>query len=378
MSILDGIVDLDLDGNSNSRNNKKSGNNNNKNRQDNNNRRNNNRDGSRNYFNNDYSFNNSSYVMKDEQESEEVEVVENENDPRAKEIFSFVEDFLNSIKNYKNCQDIVIDDFPDVVQHMRHYYGSKNSKSLNDALNKLVNLFSTTQFANVLSAVLDSGVWTNDDTYDKCWRSIAYGLSVAIITSHNKMHSSVLTKYAHGILPRIWHPEIHEIVVNVGVTKDLVLDLIIAIPMIDSKWNTSNINAFYSQFLEKIIYHAEDNMDVLNYEVQGMLFDRVFGKNTDTALKVIGKYLTSEPLEIRESEVEEAVYKDFIKMLYTKLDGYDIKQIAYVFKYVSKYRGENPDKKTIFKSTEASKYENVRKGLLQTMDEDPNSMNTLA
>jgi hypothetical protein len=125
-----------------------------------------------------------------------------------------------------------------------------------------------------------------------------------------------------------------------------------------------------------MLSHAEDNMDVLNYEVQGMLYNRFFG-NGKTALKVIGKFLTMQPITTFESDVQEAVYKDFIKMLYTKLDKYDIKDIAYVFTFVKIYR-KHEGTDTIFVSTEASKFENVKKGLLQALDEDPEAMTYLA
>ena len=129
--------------------------------------------------------------------------------------------------------------------------------------------------------------------------------------------------------------------------------------------------------LDKMLIHAEDNMDVLNWEVQGMLYKRFFGNGKD-ALRVIGKYLTSEPRDGLDSEVERAVYDEFVKMLYSKLDEYDIKDIAYVFRYVAKTRKETDNAKTIFNSKDATAWENVRKGLLQVMDQDKETMNYLA
>ena len=372
MSILDGQVVLDGERNDNNNNinkreqrpikqrntgNKKNGN-------------------SRNYFENKYSFNCSSFLP---DTNEHIEVEESvSRDDKADVINRFYNDFKKAATNYKLMKELVTDDFPDVVKYVKSYYSSKNSPMMIDALNHLLDTVATTQFSKVLSNVLESRIWLEDDTYDKCWRNIAYSISVTLIINHVRMHEDAIRKYVSEILPRIWAPEIQDIVHNIGVTKDLALDLIIAIPMIDSDWNSANIDAFYDKFLEKMIQHAEDNMDILNYEIQGMLYDKMFGTTGKVPLKIIGKYLASEPMKPTDSEVENAVYEEFVKMLYTKLDAFDIKDIVYVFNYVNKVKGENPNKKTIFISTDATKYENVRKGLLQLMDDNPESMNNLA
>jgi hypothetical protein len=385
MSLLDGKVTLDgeFNGGRNGRNNR----NNNDRRNNGNNGNNNggfreNRNGKqRSYDSAGYQFNKSSYLtdeMREAMASENQEPEKKqEHDKRADAMNAFCYDFSDNASDFKRMRDVVIDEFPDAVKYIRNYYNPKNTSLYLDAANRLIQTVCTTQFASALGSVLESGVWSDDGTYDRCWRSIAFVISAALETRYEAMHGDTVRKYATEILPRMWKPEIEEIVTETGVTKDLALDLIIAIPMVGSEWNGSNIDAFYGRFLNKMLEHAEDNMDVLNYEVQGMLYNRFFG-SSNTALKVIGKFLTSEPRETFDSDVQEAVYKDFIKMLYTKLDKYDIGEIAYVFKYVSIARKHYPNVKTIFASGDVTGYDNVRKGFVKCLEDDSEAMKYLA
>lgn len=385
MSIMNGKAELDRGGNSGGNNNGGgNGRNNNQNQRRNsrNDRFRNSGDGNGRSFNDEereYRFMSSSYLNDEARAAieSETEAQPVKADQRATEIYDFLDEFQKSIDDFRQCKDVVIDRFPDIVKYVRSYYSQKNGPAFNDAVNKLVLCISTTNFANILLHILEHGDWEDGEVYDKCWRNIAFALSIALETAHNRMHGSVIAKYATDILPRMWRPEIQDISRTTGVTRDLALDLIIAIPMIDSDWNSANIDAFYPRFLDKMLIHAEDNMDVLNWEVQGMLYKKFFG-NGKEALRVIGKYLTSEPREGLDSEVERAVYTEFVKMLYSKLDEYDIKDIAYVFRYVAKVRKETDNAKSIFNSKEAAAWDNVKKGLLQVMDQDKDSMNYLA
>lgn len=303
---------------------------------------------------------------------------ENKRDKRAEAILDFCDTFQDNVNDYRSMQEHVIAEFPGVVGYLRSYYNNDANPAFIDAENRLIKLMSTTQFANVLCSVLQNGDWNDDGTYAKIWRSIAFALSVALETSHERMHAKVIQKYAVDILPRMWKPEINEMVRECGITKDLALDLTIAIPMVGGNWNGSSMDALYMRFLDKMLDHAENNMDVLNYEVQGMLYDKLFGTKNKTALNIIGKYLVSEPVKDLSGEVTQAVYKEFIKMLYTKLDDYDTGDIAYVFRYIAKCRKENPNKDTIFSSTDVKPYENVRKGMMTVLDEDKDAMDYLA
>lgn len=303
---------------------------------------------------------------------------ENKRDKRAEAILDFCDTFQDSVNDYRSMQEHVIAEFPNVVGYLRSYYNNDSNPAFVDAENRLIKLMSTTQFANVLKSVLTNGEWNDDGTYAKIWRSIAFALSVALETSHERMHAKAIQTYAIDILPRMWNPEINEMVRECGITKDLALDLLIAIPMAGGNWNGSSMDALYMRFIDMMLEHAENNMDVLNYEVQGMLYDKLFGVKNKTALNIIGKYLVSEPMKGLTGEVTQAVYKEFIKMLYTKFDDYDVNEIAYVFRYVVKCRKENPDRNTIFAATDASAYENVRKGMMAVMDEDKDAMKYLA
>lgn len=295
-------------------------------------------------------------------------------DKALENIMKFVDQYVAQAEkqNFKELRNVVIDFFPGAVQEIGSYYNGRNTPELTAAMNKLIGVAATETFAKTLSKVLDSKIWMDDDenTFNEIWRFIGFLLSTTLETSYSSMHQDTITIYISNILPRLWDPEIREMVKSVGITKDLALDLSIAIPLIGTDWDIANIKALYTRFLDKMLIHADDNADILNWETQGILFERVFGKGSN-ALKVIGQYLVMESKDenAMQSDVQRAVYKEFIKMLYSKLDGYDINDIAYVFKFVAKFRKEHPGAKVLFDSVEAIKYENVRKGLLKAMDD---------
>lgn len=370
MGILDGNAVLSRDNGNNNRGGDK---------KQNNNRNRGNNGSSRKFEKERYGFSRSSYLPDGVAEkTEEMPKKETrEQDKRAVDLYEFCDKFAENNSNYRALQDIMYEDLPEVIGYMNSYYKSHLSEELVDAMNKFVLTAATTQFVSALHSTLVSGSWMDDGTYDKIWRSLAFTISIVLETSHERMHEDAITKYVQEILPRMWAPEISEIVRETGVTKDLALDLIIAIPMIGAEWNGANIDTFFRRFLDKMMTHSEDNMDILNHEVQGMLYERFFGKSK-TALKVIGKYLVSEPIETFNSMIEEAVYKDFVKMLYEKLDRYDTNEIEYVFNFVAKYRKEHENAKVIYSADQATEFDNVKKGLLATMDDDKDTIKYLA
>lgn len=370
MSILDGHVVLDGErrNNNNINHNNNGGNNKKRNNQNRQNRR---------FDSGELGFSKSSYLPEGEYNDLSEESNEPRNDQRAETIFEFCELFTSNVDNYRSLQDIMIDKFPDAIEFIKSYYSPKNNPMFQDALNKLIKLMCTSQFADTLMSVLESKEWEEDGTYIKIWDSIGFGLSLALETNHERMHSGVIKKYAFKIIPRMYKSEINDLCIKTGVTKDLANDLIIAIPIPSTDWNGANLDAFYIRFLDKMLIHAEDNADILNWEVQGMLYDSVFGKSK-TALKVIGKYLASSYKVDSESEVVIAVFEEFKKMIYSKLDNYDISDIEYVISFVARNRAENPDKKTIFDSISASAYDNVRKALLSVVNSNDEYKKSLA
>lgn len=369
MSILNGVYEPTTNNNSN----KNKGNNNG------NKKFNTKKNVRRNFDVSGEKFSKSSYLPEGEvysnngnEEEAEIQV-----DNRATEVLNFIEEFTNNVDSYRNLQEIMINDFPDVVTNIKAYYSPKNSAAFQDALNKLIKLACTTQFANTLNSVLESRVWNDSGVYGDIWDSIGFLISISLETNHTRMHTETIQTYASGIMSRMYDPEINDIRGATGISPDLALDLLIALPVPADNWNGANMTAFYHRFLDKMLFHAEDNADVLNWEIQGTLYEKFFGKAKD-ALKVIGKYLTSEVPPTSESDVVNAVYDEFEKMIYSKLDDYDIDDIEYVISFVAKNRENNPDKDIMFNSVKASEYDNVKKALLSVMDKNPDSMKFLA
>lgn len=298
------------------------------------------------------------------------------------ELGEFCDVFVTS--DYRQSNAMVRDDLPDLIRAMRFYYSKNASDEKVAILNKFIKICCTSKFVNSLATVLDSRVWLDDGTWDEIWRDMVFSISIALETNYERMHTDVVKKYVRDILPRIWQPEISDIARRTGVTRDLALDLLIAIPMMNSKnWTNTSISVFYDRFLDKMLIHAEDNMDILNWEIQGILFDMFFDKRNSTNIKVIGRYLVTERMEQSGDTIKDAVYNEFIKMLYAKLDGFDIKEISWCLDFVANEfkRLDDEGKKPvspIFSFTECKKYSNVMKGLADVIDRNNNAGRYLA
>lgn len=331
-----------------------------------------------------YSFGKSSY-MPNGFEDDDNEQQQN-NDQIRKQIEnlgSFIQDFYDNVDNYQELKGIIQDDLPEVVSVMTYYYTKYNSKKQLQIMNDFVKLIGTSNFAKVFAKIFESRIWLEDCTWDNMWQAVAFSLSIALETNHERMNSDVVRKYVRDILPRIWGPEIENITKQCGVTKDLALDLLIAIPLIGEKyWNNASIEALYSRFLDKMLIHADDNMDVLNWEIQGRLFQTFFGSSS-VAKKVIGKYMSTMDIPESGETVKDAVYKEFIKMIYSKLDRYDIKDITFVLSYVASSikrldEAGQDIKHLVFSFDRCKRFTNIMKGISCTIEENPDMGKYLA
>lgn len=303
-------------------------------------------------------FSKTSYLT-DEKPPKNVIDIDTSEDERANEILRFCEEFTDNVDNYRELQEIMLIDFPSVVRYIKYYYG-KNSNKFQDALNKLIYLACTIPFSKILSKCLTSKDWEDDNTYNEIWDSIGVLLCLALELEHPRMHTDVIKSYALNIIPRLYGPEIDELCADTGITKTLANDLIIAIPVKLADCNVATLDASYIRFLDKILIHAEDNSDVLNAEVQGRLYDKIFGTDK-IALKAIGKFLISEPFKSK-NPVQNEVYDEFKHMLYSRLDSYDIEDIIYVLNFVIK-KASNITRPIMFEAADIEGYDNIRKAL---------------
>lgn len=313
----------------------------------------------------------SSYLPTEEKQNVDQKSNEPDVDKRADEINDFCEKFLSCDRNYRVLQDVIRYDFPEVINYVKYYYGAQNKPVFISALNRFINVICTTTFANTLSNVLDSGVWESE--YESIWQGIAFGISLALETNYDRMHTDTIKKYVNVILPRIWKPEIDDIMSVIPVTSDLILDLFIAIPIAnDDKVSNANIDAFYYRFLDKMLIHAEDNIQTLNWEIQTRLFNRMFGKKK-TSNKVVGRYLAQALYDENTlSKPQRAVYKDFMKLIFTKLNNLDIEDIentlAFAFNTVDETNIDIP----MFSEIDVEIYENVNTALNSLIKKQPN------
>lgn len=313
---------------------------------------------------------NSSYVSNREQ-SGKGDVYESNQIKRDKKdanfINEFVEDFRDSINNYNTMYGLVVDNAPTLFSILKGYYRVKMDDSLVDAMNALINVICIKPFSQMLKKALESEVWELDGRYETCWRDIVFGLSLVLNTSYLKMNDDVVDRYVNTILVRMLNAEITQLVNKTGIKQDLALDLYIALPFIN--WSNHVLDEYYGQFREKILIHAEDNADILDAEIQEKLFRTFFGQS-NTLIKVIGKYFSDPIITEHQEYIQTAVDQEFITMLYNILDQQDIGTIEYCLQYVVNKRKELDTTDTLFDCSVASNYKNVKKALLRMLDKN--------
>lgn len=287
-----------------------------------------------------------------------------------KEVLSgFASSIQKNVDKPSEIKSIIEESFDDVAAAMKYYYDSRMEDCLPE-MNKVLDIMSTNQFANILLSVLKQNSF---EDWEEMWKDVALLISILLETSAAKMKEGTVQIYVTDILSSsgMWKTEIDQMVNTLGITEELATDLVIGLPVKAEDMTDLLMRSTYRSFLEAIIENAEDNIEILNNQTQRKLFEFFFnenGKSGKLASKIIGRYLADEDLEGLTS-AESLIYGEFKQMLLTKLDSYDVQNIVFVIKYIVEQK-KHGNKNMVFDVTKASEYDTIRKAIVQVMSND--------
>lgn len=281
----------------------------------------------------------------------------------------FVAEIQKNIDKPSQIKEIIEERFEDVAAAMRYYYDARMEDCLPD-MNKVLDIMTTNQFANILLSVLKQDPF---DNWDVMWKDVALLISILLETSSSKMKDGTVQLYVSDILASsgMWKTEIDQMTNNIGITEELAIDLVVGLPVKAEDMSDLLMRSTYQSFLGAILENADDNIEILDNQAQRKLFEFFFnenGKSGKLASKVIGRYLADEEPEGLKG-AEALIYGEFKQMLLDKLDNYDVNNIVFVIKYIVEQK-KHGNKNMIFDVTKASEYDTIRKAIVQVINND--------
>ena len=311
---------------------------------------------------------NSDDVVVDIDTSAEVEAANNK-------LRDFLEEYEEMCSERGNqVADVIRDLFWEVSKIMTHYYEPKY-EAASAKMNKVLDVMATQRFETTLANILtneDVEGW-NDGT-NNIWKSVMFSICTVLTTCHKSMKDETISGYIDLLASKgLAGNDINRLVKDLGITKDLAVDLVAAIPVIPDDMTDITLRQFYESFCMKLMEHAEENIDVLDRGTQGKLFTFFFGNN-HVALKAIGRMLASTKITGFVNESQKLIYAEYLSMLADRLDAYEIKDIKFVLKFlVSEKKRKGKDSMILFGSVPIAEYDSIRKAEFELISSDPDA-----
>lgn len=319
-------------------------------------------------------------------EERSFETVPESNSRKFEEELNILEDFIceytGEQKSFLKQKDLVAEMIIPIAKVLWNYYDPKYDAIRNE-MNNVLKIMSTEIFASTLRSVLKERLGDERDeegyfmNWDVDYQYLGYAISLLLGTCKMRMCEETEEIYVTEIGPGIWTNEIDDIMGRIRVTKELAADLMMKTPIMYDKMENYHIGIFYQGFLDSMIIHADDNAEMLTTESQLLLFNYLYGRGK-TAAKVIGRYLTDPPRESFRTKAEEMIYEAFKKMLYEKLNSFDIDLIRFVVKFISTQKLKNADAgqeetPMIFDFDVAADYPNLNRAMSAFLAENKNA-----
>jgi hypothetical protein len=284
----------------------------------------------------------------------------------ASTLKEFIAGYNNTISDGQESKDLITDMYSDIVAVIRNFYDPKY-ESIMGEMNAVLDIMSTQHFAAQLRDILKAGLLADIWEAQDVWKNAAFAISTLLDTSAAKMKDDTIETYVEILSSKgMWEQEINKLTNSCGITTELATDLVIVLPVLPEDMNDLALRTLYHRFVDKIIEHSEDNIDILDRDTQAKLFTFFFGKSS-IALKALGKFL-SDPVE-KVDGAALLIYEEFKSMLFSNLDMYDIKDIIFVLNFIVGQKKSNPNVATVF-SANAAKYDNIRKAITTLISKD--------
>ena len=285
----------------------------------------------------------------------------------------FVENYTKNKVDSAYVSNLLVTQFIDVAKAMEHYYDGAY-KNILDSMNNVIRLMTTKSFAiNALNVIKNHE--ENFPNWEEARESIAFVVSLMLECYHTKMIEETKLMYVE-IIEIIWGFEIKEISDQFHLTEDAVFDLVVGVPYFGRIMSDSAIRNSYQAMLNMLINHGGAAREYLNSENQRKLFYKLFPDVERVAIKAVGNCLCDELISFDEDE-DEALYNEYVEMLYNILNEHDVEDIRFVLRFVVKTRSrmaaECKDTVTVFNTERAVTYDNIKKVLLDYIEHNDNA-----
>ena len=302
------------------------------------------------------------------------------------EEFDYMEDFLDEYlsdevkTNFSKQKDVIYDHILDIAGIISHYFNPKY-RDIVPEMDLVLQVMVTDSFARAFYNVLVNAIREQEDPDEKFanWEEDyeVVGMMVAVLlgTRRQEMTEETEALYMTKVAKGIWNEEIRQLTNATHITEELATDLILRTPVTPDKMKDYHIEMFYKGFLDSMLLHADDNIEVLDRNTQRKIFHFIYGKGKNAA-KVIGRNL-SDPVRDGLESVEKMVYTEFRSMLYEALDGFDIGIIKFVLKFIVNQKKINPSAKIVFDFNTAVDYPNINRALQLYIGEDKDAKDCL-
>lgn len=297
-------------------------------------------------------------------------------------VVKLVNDFVGFYPRYISDplkrRELIVDFLPYILRLMENYYDNKWSEH-RPLMNKILEITQTRKFALDLQTILTDEVY---DDYAEDWNLFAQLISLTIAICNEEMKEETIVVYTLEILKRMWETEIKELVKEYGVTEKLALDLFMTIPKLPKDMQNHDLNRLTKAFLDRMILHAETNIDVLDGETQAGLMKFMFSEKdneeSNLYVKVLGRFLNL-PYKEPQGKWQIAVYQEFVLMLYNELDNLESRDIEFVIKFIVNYRKklQIDSKGQIFSAVTANRYQHIRTAIRKIIGNDRSAMAVL-
>lgn len=277
----------------------------------------------------------------------------------------FVEEYTKNKTDSAVISSLLRTQIVEVGKIMEHYY-EKTYAEVAESMTNIIKLMTTKTFAmNLIAVVKNYEEVFNDWEEDK--KHIAYLISLALETHHNKMIDETKSIYVEIITEYIWSFDIKDISTRFHLSEDAAADLVIGIPCFGRDMTETQIRHQYSNFLNMLINHGASAINYLTTENQMTLFYYLFKDENKIAVKAVGQCLGDERIEFEQPE-DQALYTEYVNMLYSILNEHDLDEIRVVLRYIVKVRAnlrdQNKDTITVFDINKAIEYSNIKKAIV--------------
>lgn len=291
----------------------------------------------------------------------------------------FTEKYTTNKTDSTYLQSLIGEDLGKIAEVMFHYYDNAY-QNIVESMNNVIKLMTAKAFAlNLLTAIKNKDEVFRD--WDYARQPIGYLIALALDTHHMKMITDTKSIYVEIISEHIFDFEIKDIQSRFHLSEDAAIDLIIGAPSFGTDMSDIDIRHQYSTILNMLINHGKSATDYMTAENQKNLFYYIFKDANRVAIKAVAQCLGDE-LIVFEEESDEALYNEYVKMLYDVLNEHDFDEIRFVLRYIVKVRADikkaGKDTITTFDVKKAVEYENIKSALLDYVETSDSAKTFLA